>query len=255
MRKKLMGTLLAAALIASQAVTAMAAGSAGAAPDVVGDNADYYTISEITSDNVQEVFGDTASEEVANAVADFNNGNGTLQDVADAIGDVTGEEAEVKDVLEREDTEALTGFFDITADDAAKNEDGKYEVTLQVPNLAAYQNQDVVIMLVHYVTADGGRWELIPAEVDWENGTITAVFDSFSPVAVIAVANETTAGTDGTGTGGTTSSGTTTGSTTGNGAGTGTSPKTGVQSDWAIWLMAAAVLATAGTAAYRKAVR
>ena len=49
MKKKIFGTILAAALVVSQAVTVFAAGSKVGEASLAGDNAGQYTMTAITS--------------------------------------------------------------------------------------------------------------------------------------------------------------------------------------------------------------
>ena len=86
------------------------------------------------------------------------------------------------------------------------------------------------VKLLHYSTARG-LWEIVePTNVDYANKLISAEFEDLSPVAVIA--NTGAAASDGA---------------------EGTSPQTGMASNWMVWLSAAVVLAAAGVVTYRKA--
>ncbi len=273
MKRKLFGGLLAAALIVTQAMTVMAAGSAGAKPELTPDLEGQYTVDIISDSTVQTVFeGTSVSQDVQDAVVAVNNGTGTLEDVANAIQQ-DGGNSDVVNALQG--AQPVTGFFDIQKDSSTQpGADGLYEVSFEVPSLSGVSLDGRVVMLLHYVTETGREgWELIPAEYDPTTGTVTAKFSSFSPVSVITVLAENVPGseptTPGTTTPGTTEPGTSTqtGSTTTPTATTlssvtttstvasaaGVSPKTGVESTGAVWMIAAMALAAAGAAAYRKA--
>ena len=119
----------------------------------------------------------------------------------------------------------MTGFFDLVPEgDVEKNENGKYEVTLSVPALTE-NTTDVAVL--HYSTARK-IWEVIePKNVDKENKTVTAEFEDFSPVAVIAKEG--------------------TFDTLTSGGAQGTSPKTEGVSDWMLWAGAAVLLLMTGS--------
>lgn len=102
--------------------------------------------------------------------------------------------------------------------------DGSHEVTLAVPELTRAM---VNVKLLHYSTVRN-VWEVItPSDVNYDTKQITAVFKDLSPVAVISDMDESKL-TEGHG--------------TGTGTATGTSPKTGVESDWWVYLASAAAL-------------
>ena len=213
MKKKIFGTILAAALVVSQAVTVFAAGSKVGEASLAGDNAGQYTMTAITS-SVEGV--EAASMEAILAV---NEDPSSLQAVADVAPDLKDELA---------GKEAITPFFDLTAlDGATKTEDGKYAVTLSVSSLTSAMTD---VKLLHYSTVRS-LWEIVePTNVDYTNKLVSAEFEDLSPVAVIA--NTGAAASDGA---------------------EGTSPQTGIASDWMVWLGAAVVLAAAGVVTYRKA--
>ena len=113
----------------------------------------------------------------------------------------------------------VTKFFDLVPiNGGVKTEDGKYKVTFTVPNLTEAL-QDVKVL--HYST-QRAVWEVItPDNVNYSTKENTAQFEDLSPVANI---------------GKNTGAGTATDSTTG------TSPKTGVASDWILYAGASVVL-------------
>lgn len=206
MKKRLFGTLLAAALVVTQVVSVFAAGSKTTQATPSGESVGKYEITEGTAENFSEV----KEQAVLDKILAVNNGTATLESIA--------EQAEaIKDELTGK--VLVTKFFDLVPiNGGVKTEDGKYKVTFTVPNLTEAL-QDV--KLLHYST-QRAVWEVItPDNVNYSTKEITAQFEDLSPVAVI---------------GKNTGAGTSTDSTTG------TSPKTGVASDWILYAGASVVL-------------
>lgn len=216
MKKKLFGTILAAALIVSQAVTAFAAGeSKEGGMSLVGDSAGKYELVEATADSLPELAA--SAPEVMAKIEAVNSGAETLQSVADLA-------PELEDDLAGK--VMLTKFFDlIPINGGVQTEDGKYRVNLSVPALSGNVSE---VGLLHYSTSRN-VWEIVePEAVDYTNKEVTVIFEDLSPVAVIG---KVSGGAD---------------------ASVGTSPKTGTTYSWAAWLGAAVVLGVTGTAVYRK---
>lgn len=206
MKKRLFGTLLAAALVVTQVVSVFAAGSKTTQATPSGESVGKYEITEGTAENFSEV----KEQAVLDKILAVNNGTATLESIA--------EQAEaIKDELTGK--VLVTKFFDLVPiNGGVKTEDGKYKVTFTVPNLTEAL-QDVKVL--HYST-QRAVWEVItPDNVNYSTKEITAQFEDLSPVAVI---------------GKNTGAGTATDSTTG------TSPKTGVASDWILYAGASVVL-------------
>lgn len=206
MKKRLFGTLLAAALVVTQVVSVFAAGSKTTQATPSGESVGKYEMTEGTAENFSEV----KEQAVLDKILAVNNGTATLESIA--------EQAEaIKDELTGK--VLVTKFFDLVPiDGGVKTEDGKYKVTFTVPNLTEAL-QDVKVL--HYST-QRAVWEVItPDNVDYSKKEITAQFEDLSPVAII---------------GKNTGAGTATDSTTG------TSPKTGVASDWILYAGASVVL-------------
>ena len=201
MKKRILGTLLAAALVVTQAVSVFAAGSKTTQATPAGESVGKYEMIEGTEENFKEV-AEKAPEVVEKIVA-INEGTATLESIAEQAEQLK-EELTGK-VL-------VTKFFDVKPiDGGVKAEDGKYIVTFHVPNLTEAL-QDVKVL--HYST-ERAVWEVInPENVDYAKKEITAKFEDLSPVAIIG--KNTGAGS----------------STTDSSAST--SPKTGVGSDWGI---------------------
>lgn len=206
MKKRLFGTLLAAALVVTQVVSVFAAGSKTTQATPSGESVGRYEVTEGTAENFSEV----KEQAVLDKILAVNNGTATLESIA--------EQAEtLKDELTGK--VLVTKFFDLVPiNGGVKTEDGKYKVTLTVPNLTEAL-QDVKVL--HYST-QRAVWEVItPDDVNYSTKEITALFEDLSPVAII---------------GKNSGAGTTTDSTTG------TSPKTGVASDWILYAGASAAL-------------
>lgn len=206
MKKRILGTLLAAALVVTQAVSVFAAGSKTTQATPAGESVGKYEMIEGTEENFKEVA--EKAPEVAEKIMAINEGTATLESIAEQLKEeLTGK------VL-------VTKFFDVKPiDGGVKAEDGKYIVTFHVPNLTEAL-QDVKVL--HYST-ERAVWEVInPENVDYAKKEITAKFEDLSPVAIIG--KNTGAGS----------------STTDSSAST--SPKTGVGSDWGIYVSASVLL-------------
>lgn len=216
MKKRLFGTLLAAALVVTQVVSVFAAGSKTTQATPSGESAGKYEMIEGTTENFAEV-AEKAPEVVEKIVA-INEGTATLESIVDLVKEQAPEQAEQLKT-ELEGKTLVTKFFDLEAiEGGVKTEDGKYKVTFTVPNLTEAL-QDVKVL--HYST-QRAVWEVItPDNVNYSTKEITAQFEDLSPVAII---------------GKNTGAGTATDSTTG------TSPKTGVASDWILYAGASVVL-------------
>ena len=214
MKKRIFGTILAAALIVTQAISAFAAPVAPS--KTTTPSATGYIITAASS----ESFADVKNDEIINDLLAVNNGTKSLTDVVEKTT------PELTDQLAGK--EMVTPFFDLKPENGGiKNEAGKYVVTLSVPSLTKAMTD---VQILHYSTVRN-LFELItPTNVDYDNKTITAEFEDLSPVAVIAKVDASKAA-DST---------------------VGTSPKTGVPSTWMLFFGAAVVLAGVSAVAYRK---
>lgn len=223
MKKRLFGTILAAALMVSQAVTAVAAGSVSGQVALPDEYAGAYEITEATSESFADV--EAAAPEVYEQIMAVNEGTTDLQTMIEELAPDLASEVEGK--------EMVTPFFDLRPiNGGIQLEDGRYRVMLSVPILTQFMRD---VRLLHYSIARG-VWEIItPENVDYTNRRIEAIFDDFSPVAVIANVDESAA------------------AETVTGSASGTSPKTGMTDGWMAWAGAAVVLAAAGVLTYRKA--
>ena len=104
--------------------------------------------------------------------------------MAEGLTDETAKAALEEVITKLENKDFVTGFVDLTADATAeKNENGKYEVTIDVPSMT---DEATGYAVLHY-SNERSVWELIePSETDAEAKTITAEFEDLSPVAVVA---------------------------------------------------------------------
>ena len=234
MKKRILGTILAAALIVSQAVTAFAAGSRTSDVALSGDSIGSYEVAEASA----EVFADVAeqSQSTYDAIMEINSGSASLQSLTETIRSlISGDNAELAmteeqvNALEQEleGKSMVTSFFDLKAvNGGVQDADGSYVVTLSVPALSDTMSD---VKLLHY-SVERNLWEVItPDDVDYSAKEITAAFQDLSPVAVIADVDASAADTS-----------------------VGTSPQTGVMSTWMLWAGAALLLAAAAFAAGRK---
>ncbi len=217
MRKRLFGTILAAALIVTQAVSVFAAGSKTGEMAIAGDSIGWYELREATEENLPDLAA--SAPDVLDKIEAVNSGAATLQSVGDLAPDLAGQ---------LEGKVMLTRFYGIIPiNGGVQTEDGRFLVNLSVPALTG--NVSGVQLL--YYNASRNVWEILePASIDYANKVITIILeDLYSPIAVIG---KVSGGAD---------------------ASLGTSPKTGMTSVWAAWLGAAAVLGVTGTVIYRKA--
>lgn len=220
MKKRILGTVLAATLIIAQAVSVFAAGSKTTGVEPAGDSVGYYETTA-GSESTFSYLKDAGKESVFSMIMDLNNGSKTLADLANE------QAPELKSELEGK--EMVTPFFELNPiNGGIKTEDGKYLVTLSVPALTSAMSD---VKLLHYST-ERSLWEIVtPTKVDYDAKTITAEFEDLSPVAVIAKVDASKAA----------------------GSTVGTSPKTGVPSTWMVFFGAAAVLAGVSAVSYKKA--
>ncbi len=239
MRKRILGTILAAALVVTSAVSVFAAGSRTTQVTLVGESAASYQVSEGTAENFATA--QEAAPKVVEKVLQVNEGTLTLptlvQQLKEIVANTTEGQTELNMTEEEVDALAqevegksmVTQFFDlIPINGGVQTEDGKYIATISVPSLTEAMTN---VKILHFST-ERLVWEIIePTDVNYTNKQITAEFQDLSPVTVIADVDESkAAGTDTTG--------------------TGIAPKTGVDSTWGVYAAGAVVLLGAAGAMF-----
>ncbi|HIS31716.1 MAG TPA: LPXTG cell wall anchor domain-containing protein [Candidatus Limivivens intestinipullorum] len=227
MKKKLLGSVLAVAVLAVSSLGAFAAGSKTADVTPVGDNSGNYVVTQYEEEKMAELEAEVP--DVAELVRQSNDDEITTEDVITRVLEMV--EASIPEELEtfRQELEGktmLTQFVDLdTVGDVVLNEDGMYETTLSVPTLTEAATN---VRILHYSTVRS-LWEIvIPSDVNYEDKEITAAFEDLSPIVVLADVDETADVAEGT------------------------SPKTGVTSDWGLYMAGAVVLFGAAGAVYSR---
>lgn len=194
LKKRIMACVVAAAVVVTSAVTAMAAGSI----DKNG-KADGYKVEVVKEETpvYQEI--QKTYEILPPAIVAVNEGKYKMKDF---IADMNKEAAQntklteaakenLTQVAEKlEGTEFVTAFYSLTEDENSdveikKTEDGKYEVTLTVENLT----KDLTGLKVLAYNSVKGEWEIIeiPADaIDLEHHTVTITLEDISLFSIIA---------------------------------------------------------------------
>ena len=230
MKKKVLGAVLVTLLVVSQALGVCAAGSKEAGITITTPG----VVFETGDDAFKDVPADTKAD-----IDALNNG-GSFSDFAK---DEVGASKELSGYV------AATKVVDVVATaDAKKESDGLYHVSFSGVALKDGMTVKNVYGL-HYVN---GAWELMrPLSVDTKNNTVIFGFKSFSPF-VIATKDVQTSGKKHHSSSKSAEEETTTvaAATTADAAAqadaasaTATSPKTGVESTWGLWMAAGLVLA------------
>lgn len=225
MKKKIFAAVMVMTLLAAQAMGVCAAGSRTANVIPAGDSVGRYEITPAS----EETFGylQESAPEALSLIMEVQDGTKDIADIIEAA-------PELKDELEGK--RMITNFFDLEPiNGGIKNEAGHYVVTLSVPEMTEAMTN---IRILHYST-DRQLWEVIePESVDYAAKELVAIFEDLSPVAIISDVDESKI-PDSNSTNG----------------GKGTSPQTGVESVWGIYMTAAGILLAAAGGFYIKARR
>lgn len=188
LRKCLMVCALAAVMTVGSASVASAAGSR--TMNVTVQTEGISVAAKIEESEAYKQLEESAPE-VVSIIDKVNDGTMEMKDVtaeltkmAEGLTDETAKAALEEVITKLESKDFVTGFVDLTADATAeKNENGKYEVTIDVPSMT---DEATGYEVLHY-SVERSVWELIePSETDAEAKTITAEFEDLSPVAVVA---------------------------------------------------------------------
>ncbi len=230
--KKVMAIAIAAVLMLGLTVTAFAAPSVkakeGADVKSAGDTADGGYIVEDLGDHFAGEAASVAQEDL-DAITAANNGGASAAGVkafTDALAKSgTAGKDDVSGALK--DKKFLATFFDVYPWGNAATENA--DVALEVAGIGDYKSDEIVF--VHY-NVSAKKWEVLK-NVKIEGNTITVHYDSFSPTA-IAVSAQGGSSSDGQSSDGS------------------TSPKTGVESNWLLFAVAAMLFAASGAFVSRK---
>lgn len=230
MKKKLLGLVMAAALLAVQTVSVFAAPSPTAEVTLVGDSQGKYVLEQYVGDKLEELRSE--APQMADVIEQINSGAKKFKAIREIVPQDIIQEIEEKTQETLENICMLTKFIDLsTVGEVEKTADGFYDVRLQIPTLTKSM---INVQILHYST-ERSVWEVItPGEVDYANKTIWAKFQDLSPIVVIAKEDPTKAAGDI------------------NKEGVGTAPKTGSVSDAAVWGCAAILLGAGAVVALRK---
>ena len=217
MKKKMTGIVLLIILVCAQAMGAFAAGSRTATVDPAGDSAGKYMVTEGSPEKL--AYLEESAPEVLALITEINEGTKNLDAIIAAAPELADEltgKTLITDIFELE-----------PIDGGVLTDDGKYLVTLSVPELTEALTN---VRLLHYST-ERGLWEVVvPTDVDYTNKQITAEFEDLSPVAIVADVDESKVADKGTG----------------------VSPQTGMTSVWGIYMGAAVILALISGALFIK---
>lgn len=166
---------------------------------VVEDSVGKYIVTDKIEED--EVFTtlETEDKEMADLIKEVNEGTKDMKAFTEKLSavleTVTDEEAKaalektIKEIEEK-NLDFLTGFMSLEAEEGVtveKNENGKYDATVQVPILKDTL-KDVNVL---YYNKELKSWEIIePTAVDFEKQTIEIEVEDFSLLAVLANVEE-----------------------------------------------------------------
>lgn len=192
--KKILAGILTAAMLMSPA-TAWAGPSITDKVVVVEDSVGKYIVTDKIEES--EVFKTLESEdkEMTELVKEVNEGKKDIKSFTEElkaelekITDEKAKESVQKVIKEAEEKklEFLTGFMSFekeTDAEVEKNQNGKYDVKIHVPNLVK-ELKDIMIL---YYNKELKCWEIIePVKVDFEKQTIEFEVEDFSLISILA---------------------------------------------------------------------
>ncbi len=213
MFKKVLAGMMAATLLVASVMGVSAADSKSAEVYESGASEGYYDIAEGDAEFAKLKTADSAMYDL---VTGFNAKTKTQAEMLAGATDVQ-KAIEGKTLIYK--------IFDLIAVNGGKvNADGKHEVELTVTSLTKNATD---IVLIHYDEVNK-KWETITPVVDYDKQTVTAVFDTLSPVGIYANV----------------SSGSSQGPTS--------AQTTGTSSAWMLWLALAVVVCGAGVVVSQK---
>lgn len=186
MKKKILAILTALTVMAVGSVSAFAASpSVGTTEAAVSTQksatavaatatpAEYTAATAVSEGYTKEAVSDTTLNSAKVAIQ-----NQLLNDVA-AIGTKLGNSALTAAAADssKKVTATVLSVVEVKVDGAAKNADGKYEVTLNIAGIAEGDS----IAILHY---NGSAWEtIVPSKV--AAGSVTFATTSLSPISVV----------------------------------------------------------------------
>lgn len=224
-----------AALLVTQVVVVSAKPSPSGTPTVTNDSKANY---EVVSVDTSGLEGGTAEDQAAaDLVQSINSGSATVEAIADANSELSGT---------LEGKKAITPVFDVNKIGNPEMVNGRHKVSMKIPNLASGLTD---VAVIHYSPVRH-VWESVEFDMDLPGKIITGYFIDLSPVVIVAKE-----GGSGSGSGSHSSGSGDEGGTAAAESGTATSPKTGVESDWALWMCAAVIFMSVSGIIIRKSGR
>ena len=222
MKKKLFGMAMVTALLVSQ-VVCVSAKSKTSSLWPVGKSENAYSITSADEKNMADL-----DDQVAESIEEMNAGEENVTMIAQ-------QQPELADALS--DQTMLTPIVNVTpVDGGLQTENGKYVLQVSLPGLTSNVSD---LRVVSYNTAQKAWEVLTPSAIDWNEKIVSVEAKDLSAASFMTVTAKTVGS-----------------SAEGESAGTssvvGESPKTGVDSDWMLWLGAAGILCVVSAAAFRK---
>ena len=148
-RKRILGVVLAATLVVSQAVCVFAAGSKTATAGISQEFKDTYDAETVTEETLKNIPDDKMSKENKAIAEKFLKGDiaGAIELLKESDPEIAKELEEYKDVLTMQYIKDLSK--------ATKNKDGKYEIGFSLPNKT--ENTEAIVLNFGFNTQ---KWEI-----------------------------------------------------------------------------------------------